>query len=389
MAAVYPGMYLATVESTADPEKRFRVRIRAQGVHDAGAPVDGLPWAENCSATGRLCGDFFPYHKGDVVFVMFMAGHPSRPVVMGGRTSTANEVTDAPLDYQSDVSNSEDTSDYRRWERTDRAGNRVVLSEKGSELHVLLESGGASVEVSRRNDGIVIKASGNVLVDSARVRVHAGVAEIEANDVIIDATDGRAALSSDTAVDVSTTNTIPGLAEGDVNLGGVAPRLRGIALPATTPGTIPRQSDRVNLRGKNVNIGVGTEGVLPPAMSIEESLIDFDGAAPLLPTLNITLRSMAKIALHTAGSVDVNAGISANVTAPSIGMTGSVTVTGPFNVEGASSLTGNVTLLGNLTAPTGTIQALMIKDMLETKLTTHVHTSTAPGNPTTPPTPGT
>ena len=387
----YPGLYLAKIVSAVDAEKRFRVQVRAYGVHARGLPDSDLPWAEYCSMTGFMRGDFFSYHTGDDVFVMFMGGDSDRPVVVGGRVSTANGVTDAPIPYQTDVTTSDSTADYKRWDRVDSAGNRVSLSEKSGELHVLLQSGGASVEVTQRANAIYLRASGAVVIQSPSATISAGTANVSAGTVNIDATSGDAEYRSsggDTLLTASPI-TLTDTAGGDVNIGGEVPRLRGIPMPPSFTNTAPQQAGRTNIRSNVINIGAGTAGVAPVPTSNSEIQADFDGIVPVLPTTAINIRCIGPVAMHTTSTVDINGATSVNVqsalTATIQSGANSVTVT-PVNTH----VSGNLVVTGTVTAADVTTLGTLVPLTLPvTSLNLHTHTSTTPGNQTSVPTPGT
>jgi len=67
---------------------------------------------------------------------------------------------------------------------------------------------------------------------------------------------------------------------------------------------------------------------------------------------------------------------------------GDVSIKGNIETEGDLTVTGNVTSTGKISADLE-VEAHAAVPATSVKLGTHTHTSTAPGNPTSPPTPGT
>ena len=71
-----------------------------------------------------------------------------------------------------------------------------------------------------------------------------------------------------------------------------------------------------------------------------------------------------------------------------LSITGDLKLTGDAKITGDFALTGDASVTGKVDA-TGIIKSLVDVQSATSKLNTHVHTSAAPGSPTTPPVPGT
>ena len=69
-------------------------------------------------------------------------------------------------------------------------------------------------------------------------------------------------------------------------------------------------------------------------------------------------------------------------------VTGDMKVTGDVSITGDTSVTGKVDATGNVTSM-GTVEGMQVKTTAGTTLSMHMHTSAAPGSPTSPPVPGT
>lgn len=73
------GIFRGICVNNLDPQARGRLQVVVSAVASSG---DAL-WAEPCRALGTPAAA--PPSVGDAVWVMFEAGDPSRPVVMGTR----------------------------------------------------------------------------------------------------------------------------------------------------------------------------------------------------------------------------------------------------------------------------------------------------------------
>jgi len=117
------GAYLARVVSVNDPDNRNRVQLRiynVDGVTDQDAPV----WARVAVPfSGGKRGAFFIPDVGDEVAVIFVAGDPRFPIVVGGLW---NGHDDAP-----ETLGGGGTS-VDRWTITGKAGTRIAIVEENA-----------------------------------------------------------------------------------------------------------------------------------------------------------------------------------------------------------------------------------------------------------------
>lgn len=359
----------SVVEDNDTEQQRFRVKVRVNGVDSDNAPLAGLPWAEvltqGAAAGIGGVGDFRPYRIGDKVFVMFINGNASLPVVVGSMITTRGGIPSIPLAALTDYEGG-----LQRWTRSDRETNTVELSEKSNEKHVVIRSGAASIRVSKLGDVIHVKSMhGKIRVEGASVEVLAGNAAVRASNVTIDAGGdnellmpaGTATVKSNDTVDIITDNpTSPGgiptpLSTDEINIGGRIDRLKGVAVPPPL-GKAPTQTARNNFRAQTINIGVGA-GTNPT--------IDTAGfpPIPLPPTLNINIRSALGVAIKTSGFCSIDSTGPTSITASLVTISSltqltvqahamvNILASGPVNIGSASTLTITAATLSFLTVP--------------------------------------
>ena len=112
--------FLATVINVKDPANHNRVQVRVynlDGVADQDAPV----WARVAVPfAGSNRGAFFIPDVGDEVVVVYMAGDPRFPIVIGGLWNGSDSAPDA-------LGGSGDSVD--RWTITGKAGTKISIVE--------------------------------------------------------------------------------------------------------------------------------------------------------------------------------------------------------------------------------------------------------------------
>ncbi len=177
--------FLATVVSVNDPVSRNRVQVRVyntDGVNDQDAPV----WARVAVPfAGGNRGGFFIPDVGDEVVVVFLAGDPRFPIVVG---SLWNGHDSAP----ETLGGNGDSVD--RWTITGKAGTRIAIVEASSGdptitfstpdglTGTMTDSGGGSIEFS----------------DSSQTSV-----KIDTTGVTINAPTGKVQITAASEVDVT------------------------------------------------------------------------------------------------------------------------------------------------------------------------------------------
>lgn len=326
MTDALAGLYPALITSTQDPLGAFRFRVRVHGVHDPRTLDEDCPLAPVAgavSSNGR--GDYMPFTVGDTVLVAFLYGASDKPIIMGGLPrGLGDRFTFVPPDYARDIQSpdaSRQSRAVRRWQRVDAAGNIFEMNEVGDEVHVLMRSGNAEVSVSSVGNTAVVRAAGQVIVQSSSaVRVEAGTISAKANVIEVETTgqdltqldDGRINIRGTRRVVIGAYDSITKNL-GDVHIGGELPRFKDIPVPLSTPGSTPLQSMNCSMRAKFIGIGcaggIPIEGspssppAIPAVTDFETTLQGIPTGMPLLPTSSIYMRSLLSFDAATLGSM--------------------------------------------------------------------------------------
>jgi len=161
--------FLATVVNVADPDSRNRVQVRiynTDGVNDQDGPV----WARVAVPfAGGSRGGFFIPDVGDEVVVVFLAGDPRYPIVVG---SLWNGKDSAP-ETLGGAGNAVD-----RWTITGKAGTKIAIVEAqssqptitfstpGGLTGTMTDAGGGSIEFTNSEQT-------SVKIDTSGVTVNA------------------------------------------------------------------------------------------------------------------------------------------------------------------------------------------------------------------------
>ncbi|MGB8885979.1 MAG: phage baseplate assembly protein V [Candidatus Korobacteraceae bacterium] len=174
LAMLGANAYLATVVNVKDPTNHNRVQIRVynvDGVADQDAPV----WARVAVPfAGNNRGAFFMPDVGDEVLVVYMAGDPRFPIVIGGLWNGHDSAPDA-------FGGSGDSVD--RWTITGKAGTKISIVEDNSGPTIefqtpgqlkgtMTDSGGGSIEFTD-------SMQTSVKIDSSGVTINAPTAQVQ------------------------------------------------------------------------------------------------------------------------------------------------------------------------------------------------------------------
>lgn len=166
--------FLATVINVKDPANHNRVQVRVynlDGVADQDAPV----WARVAVPfAGSNRGAFFIPDVGDEVVVVYMAGDPRFPIVIGGLWNGSDSAPDA-------LGGSGDSVD--RWTITGKAGTKISIVEDstgptiefqtpGQLKGTMTDSGGGSIEFTD-------SMQTSVKIDSSGVTINAPTAQVQ------------------------------------------------------------------------------------------------------------------------------------------------------------------------------------------------------------------
>lgn len=275
------GVYRASIEDTADPERRHRYRVRVMRLHPVDAPVAALPWAETAVPQAAQGSSDAPVLRvGDVVWIAFEDGHRDYPVIVGACFTSRQGVMAGAVEVASDYNVTR-----QRWRRQDRALNSVELSEEPSELHVRIASGSANITVSQRDNAITMSSTD-------------GPIEVMAEKVLIDAI---SALVKASAIRLAADATEAGVAVGEVEVWG---------------------SDKVQIHAPKsptgeglVRIGQVVNSDAAPPQILQSSLVQLlaevvevgSNGAAFTPTLRTKIAALQEVLIECGSDVAIDA----------------------------------------------------------------------------------
>jgi uncharacterized protein involved in type VI secretion and phage assembly len=183
-----PGVHFALVTDVQDPRAQGRVRLRLPWLGEAGAGAQ--LWARLATMmAGNGRGTWFIPEVGDEVLVAFVAGDPSRPVVIGALWNGVDappETMDADNDIRSITSRSghrilfDDTATVERVIIETQGGHKVTLDDAGGGEVRIEHSNGAKVTIDRAGS-VEVSANLEVKVNApARLSVSAAIVQVDA-----------------------------------------------------------------------------------------------------------------------------------------------------------------------------------------------------------------
>jgi uncharacterized protein involved in type VI secretion and phage assembly len=200
------GAYPALVTDIKDPDGQGRVKLR-------------LPWSPDSSGTGyevwaRLGllmagnqrGTWFIPDVGDEVVVVFEAGDPRRPYVLGalwnGSDQPPETMDGAGNNYLKSLVSRRDI----RITFDDHEGQET-LTLKTPQQSIVVNDGGRSIEVQDANgNSIKMDASGITINATAKVTIQASTVEVTAGMVTVNA--GMSKFSGVVQADTVITNAV-------------------------------------------------------------------------------------------------------------------------------------------------------------------------------------
>jgi len=318
MSDKYFGLYRGVVKDVEDPEKRFRYRVQVYTVHDE-MDKEFLPWAETgfCmnASKEKLSADIPNFDVNDVVWIMFEGGDRRFPVITGGWITHNRGANDVPTEQQEDYNKTR-----KRWQRIDRKGNLIELSELDDELRVKLKSGGAEIIITQKDNSITLKATeGVVRVEAPKAEVVAPQAILDSREVTIRAalTDptqsldepdrrGRAHVLSHVETNIHSQNPEE-TDQGQINVGGYTPKDKGQVVQTAPPLQTPTYWNKA----KVIKIGVKQQTqdgmhTLPHTTEVEIHGVDFVKVnSPKLVDVRVT-EDDATINMVNEGDGDIN-----------------------------------------------------------------------------------
>ncbi len=200
------GVYPAQVTDVKDPDGQGRVKVKLPWSPDDGGGYEA--WARLAVLmAGANRGTWFIPDPNDEVLVMFEAGDPRRPYVVGALWNGR----DAPPETMDGAGNNDrKTIRSRNGVRVcldDRSGQETLTLETPGGQKVTLKDGPGSVEIRDANGNVVRLESAGVTVQAAaKVTVKAGTVEVNAGMVTVNA--GMSKFSGVVKADAVITNSV-------------------------------------------------------------------------------------------------------------------------------------------------------------------------------------
>lgn len=199
------GVYSAQVTDVKDPDGQGRVKVKLPWSPDDGGGYE--VWARLAVLlAGNNRGTWFIPDPNDEVLVMFEAGDPRHPYVIGGLWNGR----DAPPDSMDGAGNN-----YRKTIRS-RNGVKVTLDDTDGQekltmetpggQKVTLQDGPSAIEVQDASgNSIKLEAAGVTIVAAAKLTIRAGTVEVNAGMVTVNS--GMSKFSGVVQSDTNITNS--------------------------------------------------------------------------------------------------------------------------------------------------------------------------------------
>lgn len=350
------GTYGGVVEDNRDPEKLGRLKVRVPHVFGAvgglygGISTENIPWAMPLGLPAGLTHqsggmDWLP-NVGDPVMVRFLDGEPEKPV----------------WEWSMQTQESAKSFKLHSYDKTTNRPNRGALTRYGH-------------TVEWNDSGIIVTTSKGyrMLFTDADVGLD--------GDILIETQAGQS-LEFDDLLNSATLNVNQ---DFYINVGEELLAICGnIQLNAASTIGLDSGTDTTINTGGNLGFDVGVDWDVNVGADTTFSLggdIDINAAG----LLALKVAGLANISITGNTSLLLGGDLTAAVTgATTLGFQGALAVTGAANI----TMTYLKLLLG-----AGASEPFVLGTQLQTFLSAllawlqaHVHTSTTPGDPTSPPT---
>jgi uncharacterized protein involved in type VI secretion and phage assembly len=201
------GAYPALVTDLRDPDNQGRVKVRLPWSPDSGSASLEV-WARLATMMGGASrGTWFVPDTSDEVLVVFEAGDPRRPYVVGALWNGQ----DAPPETMDGSGDNNLKSIVSRNDiritLDDTDGSEKLTLRTPAQQTIVIDDGGRSIEITDANGNTVkLDAQGVSVTASAKVKVQAGTVEVSAGMVKVDA--GMSKFSGVVQADTVICNTI-------------------------------------------------------------------------------------------------------------------------------------------------------------------------------------
>jgi uncharacterized protein involved in type VI secretion and phage assembly len=201
------GVYTALVMDIKDPDGQGRVKIKLPWSPDTGGSAYEA-WARLATMmAGKNRGSWFVPDVNDEVLVVFEAGDPRRPYVIGalwnGQDTPPETMDGAGNNYIKTLCSRNGIK--IRLDDTD--GQETLTLQTPGNQTVILKDGPGSIEVRDSNGNTVkMETSGITVTASAKVTINASTMEISAGMVTVNA--GMSKFSGVVQADTVISNTV-------------------------------------------------------------------------------------------------------------------------------------------------------------------------------------
>jgi uncharacterized protein involved in type VI secretion and phage assembly len=200
------GVYTAVVQSITDPDNQGRVRVRLPWAPDSGGGYEA--WARLATLmAGNNRGTWFIPDVGDEVLLVFEAGDPRHPFVIGALWNG----TDAPPESMDGAGNN-----YKKTIRSrrgvvvrmdDTEGQEKITIETPGGQKMELRDGPGNIELNDSNgNSLKFTPSGVTLTASAKLTINASTISISAGMITVSS--GMSSFSGVVQCDTLLSNTV-------------------------------------------------------------------------------------------------------------------------------------------------------------------------------------
>jgi uncharacterized protein involved in type VI secretion and phage assembly len=201
------GVYPALVSDIRDPDSQGRVKVTLPWAPDTGGQRYEA-WARLATLMGgNNRGSWFIPDTGDEVLVIFQAGDPRHPFVIGGLWNGRDA---PPASMDGGGKNAKKVLRSRNGvviTLDDTDGSESLVLETPAGQKVTLQDGPGSVEIVDSNgNSVKLDSSGVTVTASAKVTVNASTAEVTASMLTVNA--GMSKFSGVVQADTVICNTI-------------------------------------------------------------------------------------------------------------------------------------------------------------------------------------
>ncbi|MFN2441759.1 MAG: phage baseplate assembly protein V [Thermoanaerobaculia bacterium] len=178
------GVYVGLVTDNQDPEAAGRVKVALPWAPDMGSERYEV-WARIATLmAGKNRGTWMIPDAGDEVLVVFEAGDPRRPYVLGGLWN-GKDTPPQSMDGQNNKKVFRSRSGVKLT-FDDSSGSEQFIAETPGGQKVTLKDGPGSIELADSNgNSLKMEASGITLTTSASLTINASTMTVNASSVTV------------------------------------------------------------------------------------------------------------------------------------------------------------------------------------------------------------